>query len=140
MTLVRWERFIPTFSFLMGLWAAAWWIGRVPLYAEFSAKAKAWASAAAFAALIGLFSFQWLEPVMTGRFELMLNRQIAERLSRDDQPAANLAATGEHELPWEPFSMKKLADYTREGKTVLVDFTADWCPTCKTLESTVLNT
>jgi thiol:disulfide interchange protein/DsbC/DsbD-like thiol-disulfide interchange protein len=141
MTLIRWERFIPTFSFLMGLWAAAWWIGRVPLYAEFSAKAKAWTGAAVFTALIGLFSFQWLGGVMTGRFELMLNRQIAERLSGDNQGPANpAAARGEHELPWEPFSLKKLADYTRDGKTVMVDFTADWCATCKTLEATVLNT
>jgi thiol:disulfide interchange protein len=33
-----------------------------------------------------------------------------------------------------------LEQFTSEGKTVLIDFTADWCLTCKTLERTVLNT
>ncbi|HUY90747.1 MAG TPA: protein-disulfide reductase DsbD domain-containing protein [Pirellulales bacterium] len=140
MTLIRWERFIPTLAFLMGLWAAAWWVGRVPLYAEFSAKARAWAGACAFAALIGLFSYQWLGGVMESRFEMMMNREIAARLSGKDQ-AAKVAQTEEgHELPWQPFSMANLVEYTREGKTVMVDFTADWCPSCKTLEATVLNT
>jgi suppressor for copper-sensitivity B len=36
--------------------------------------------------------------------------------------------------------MQELAKLTGEGKTVMLDFTADWCPTCKVLERTVLNT
>lgn len=34
-------------------------------------------------------------------------------------------------LPWEPFTPTRLSQLTGEGRTVLVDFTADWCPTCK---------
>jgi thiol:disulfide interchange protein len=34
-------------------------------------------------------------------------------------------------LPWEPFSQAALAKATAEGKTVMIDFTADWCLTCK---------
>jgi thiol:disulfide interchange protein len=34
-------------------------------------------------------------------------------------------------LPWRPFSPDALAQARREGKTVMVDFTADWCPNCK---------
>jgi thiol:disulfide interchange protein len=140
MTLIRWERFIPTLAFLVGLWAAAWWVGRVPLYAEFSAKARAWAGACAFATLIGLFSYQWLGAVMESRFEFMMNREIADRLNGKKQAADIAENDGGHELPWQPFSIAKLTEYTRDGKTVMVDFTADWCPTCKTLEATVLNT
>jgi thiol:disulfide interchange protein len=34
-------------------------------------------------------------------------------------------------LHWQPYSQDTLARLQREGKTVMIDFTADWCPTCK---------
>ena len=40
---------------------------------------------------------------------------------------------------WVPFSMAALEQYLAEGRTVLVDFTADWCPNCKTNEAVALN-
>jgi thiol:disulfide interchange protein len=38
---------------------------------------------------------------------------------------------GESLLPWQPFSRPALAELREKRKTVLVDFTADWCLTCK---------
>jgi len=35
-------------------------------------------------------------------------------------------------IPWQPFSPQSLTLARTEGKTVLVDFSADWCLTCKT--------
>jgi thiol:disulfide interchange protein len=40
---------------------------------------------------------------------------------------------------WEEFDLAKLQQYTAEGRNVLVDFTADWCPNCKTNEAVALN-
>jgi thiol:disulfide interchange protein len=34
-------------------------------------------------------------------------------------------------IPWQPFSQGELARLRAAGKTVLVDFTADWCFNCK---------
>ena len=34
-------------------------------------------------------------------------------------------------IPWQPFTQAKLAQLRAEGKTVMIDFTADWCLTCK---------
>jgi suppressor for copper-sensitivity B len=34
-------------------------------------------------------------------------------------------------IPWQPFSQAELARLRQSGNTVLVDFTADWCLTCK---------
>lgn len=42
----------------------------------------------------------------------------------------------DHEV-WEPFDAAELAQQI-ENEAVFLDFTADWCPTCKVLEATVL--
>lgn len=34
-------------------------------------------------------------------------------------------------LPWQPFTPERLAQLRNEGQTVMVDFTAEWCLTCK---------
>ncbi len=39
---------------------------------------------------------------------------------------------------WEDFSFEKLDEYAARNQTVLVDFTADWCPNCKTNEAFAL--
>src|SRR5262249_55617360 len=43
-------------------------------------------------------------------------------------------------LPWQPFSPSALAKLRAEGKTVMVDFTADWCFACKTNLKFSINT
>lgn len=37
----------------------------------------------------------------------------------------------EDELVWEPLNENRIAEYVKQGKTVFVDVTADWCITCK---------
>ena len=43
-------------------------------------------------------------------------------------------------IPWEPFSRQRLAELVTEGRTVFVDFTADWCLTCKANEAMAIET
>jgi thiol:disulfide interchange protein len=79
-----------------------------------------------------------MREVMLSRYERDVEREIADSFRQQrDKPTASAA---ENELPWQPFSVKALEQLARERKTVLVDFTADWCLTCKTLEALVLNT
>ncbi len=42
-------------------------------------------------------------------------------------------------LPWRHFTMREFADELNSGKTVLVEFTADWCATCKALKAANLD-
>ncbi|MBN1393857.1 MAG: thioredoxin family protein [Pirellulales bacterium] len=34
-------------------------------------------------------------------------------------------------IPWKPYSPAAFQQARNEGKTIMVDFTADWCPNCK---------
>jgi thiol:disulfide interchange protein len=43
-------------------------------------------------------------------------------------------------LDWQPYSPEALAKLQSEGKTVMIDFTAQWCPTCKWNLKTAINT
>ena len=43
-------------------------------------------------------------------------------------------------LPWEPFSRARLTELRSGGATVLVDFSADWCMTCKLNLATAIET
>ena len=43
-------------------------------------------------------------------------------------------------LPWTPFSEPALAESLKAGRPVFVDFTADWCQSCKAFEALYLNT
>ncbi len=49
-------------------------------------------------------------------------------------------ASADEKLQWEPFTPAAVADALESGQPVMVDFTADWCLTCKVVEKTTLNT
>ncbi len=124
---------VPTIAFLIGLWAAFWWIGRIPITASFDKKCAGWLAAGAFALLIGLgmfggpifpFSSKNLLAVMQGRFDRAVDRELATRLGSDAELAAS--PESENELPWQPYSRSLLEKLTSQKKTVFVDFTADW--------------
>ena len=50
------------------------------------------------------------------------------------------ATTNTDGIPWVPFSQDELDKLLAEGRPVFLDFTADWCITCKVNERTAINT
>jgi thiol:disulfide interchange protein DsbD len=116
---------VPTVALLMGVGIACWIIGRTPLAAESRDRLRTWGYASAVILAFLAVSFGWLYPdIMRPRFETQFS-------------AAPAATTG----PWQPFSLEKLKQLAVDsGKTVLVDFSADWCFNCKVLEKAVLHT
>lgn len=45
-----------------------------------------------------------------------------------------------NDLPWVPFNAQELKQLRADHRTVLIDFSAEWCLTCKTNEKFALNT
>lgn len=111
--------------FLLGVGLAAWAAER---YANVSFGAvRRWTVRFGLVALIGFLGFNLeLKP-----------KAIAKPTPPpvDDHPAVV-----DGKINWAAFSPKVMTDARCRGQTVLVDYTADWCVSCKTLEKTVIET
>lgn len=159
---------VPTVALMVGIATGCWWVSQTPVTAPLDQKAYGWVTAMMIVVIAGMSAYGWLyRDVMKPRHEKNIAKcaeeqigeqriDIAERLGQInnnlatgegsqqlreliDQLAAESSASGNGE--WQNFSLSKLGKLTLvEGRTVLVDFTADWCLTCKTLEKLVLHT
>jgi thiol:disulfide interchange protein DsbD len=110
---------VPTILLFVGIGLACWLIARTPLTAERRERLSAWATSGAVVLLFAVGSFGWLYR------DVMLPRYGGLR---------SAAKEG-----WDPFTLAKLQGVAVEaGRTVLVDFSADWCFNCKVLERTIL--
>lgn len=123
LSFLDWPYVVPTVGLLFAIWAGLWWFNRTPLTAPAGEKWWAWLEATAFVGVAWLLLFPGLDGMLPGRLGIQgLYDEMNERF---------LARVGD-EVPAGPIRID-------EPRTVLVDFTADWCLTCKTLEATVLN-
>jgi thiol:disulfide interchange protein/DsbC/DsbD-like thiol-disulfide interchange protein len=104
---------VPTLALLLGIAVACWLIARTPATAEFGDRVKSWAYAGTIVLVFIAISFGGLYRIA--------------------QSPTNMA--------WQPFSLAQLKRIAvDEGRTVLVDFSAEWCINCKVFEKTVLHT
>lgn len=149
---------VPTVLMMVGIAAACWWVSQTPVTSSAMDKFYAWTTAGLLVVVAALGSYGWLyQSVMLPRFEKMVaahaeqqialqRLELAQTLQQVESPdelgqVIEYLAKDDGDQPWQPFSLAKLGQFTLgEGRTVLVDFTADWCLTCKTLEKFVLKT
>lgn len=93
---------ISALTLLLGVALACWWVGKVPMYEPLGKQLTAWITGSAAAGILGVIAFSFLGPPPPG------------------------AA-----VDWEDFSLARIAQHEQENRTVMVDFTADWCANCK---------
>ncbi|NTU76196.1 MAG: copper resistance protein [Alphaproteobacteria bacterium] len=110
------------------------------LLAVLTAQIALWAAglvgAAAFGALIILFLHSRANFRRYSWTALILLAAISFGAAMADTAPAPLAAP---QSGWGKFDEAALARYVREGKTVFVDITADWCVNCKANEKLTLS-
>lgn len=119
-----------TGMFLVTIALAAWVVGRfTDLTSSTERKVKVYGVAVAIC-LAGLYFCILSQPSLL----LPLEGKAVASTSKVSEPIADGA------IPWQPFTQAALDSAIRDGKTVFLDFTADWCLTCKTNERLFLGT
>jgi thiol:disulfide interchange protein/DsbC/DsbD-like thiol-disulfide interchange protein len=119
------EAVIWTGAFLLMIGVAAWLMGR---FATLTASRRQvfliWAASAIL--VVGGY-FYFIESALDLRAAIAGTPQMQNTHASDDG------------IAWEPFSTTTLEGYLAAGKPVFLDFTAEWCLTCKVNERTVLH-
>lgn len=138
---------LPVLVVLLGIAVGSWMIGNLydintpPLRKNFLRFA-------ALAISVGICGFGvttvkgWVEDRRDFRIakaqQEWMESYVKKGVSFPDDAAE--AEKDENKLPWQPFNEERLAKLVSEGTTVLVDFSADWCLTCKANERNALDT
>ncbi|MFQ3596898.1 MAG: protein-disulfide reductase DsbD domain-containing protein [Chloroherpetonaceae bacterium] len=117
------EGVVATVALLLGVGVACWTIGAFIDFSS-SAQRKALVWTLAVATALGSYYLS---------FERYLNWRSVD--------VSSLASTKrESTIAWKAFSLALVEESVSSGKPVFIDFTADWCFTCKVTEQTVLET
>ncbi|TWT67740.1 Thiol:disulfide interchange protein DsbD precursor [Posidoniimonas polymericola] len=112
LSLVPSNYLLPSLCLLTSIGLACWVYSKMQIGAPIGEHTQTIALSGAIVAAGAVFAFAWLAPVLSDESE-----------------------------EWQAFSLAKLNQVAvEEGKTVLVDFGADWCANCQVLEKTVLHT
>lgn len=108
--------------FLVGVALAAWVWGQ---FVQRSTKRRALAMVVTLVVLVGSYVYA-------------LEKQLHWRTHQDQSTQTHQTAPGES--LWQKWSPEAVAKARAEGRPVLVDFTADWCVTCKYNKLVALDT
>lgn len=119
-------------GFLTALSFAVWLVGRfTDLTSTGARKAVVYSLAAV---VVGLAYTTMLRP-----FPELLAFSVPNYKAEPKQAPYSVASQIVPAIDWQPFTVDKLNAELAAGRTVFVDFTADWCLTCKTNEAGALS-
>ena len=120
------EAVIWTGAFLLSVGLACWLIGK---FATLAASRRT-------------YWLTWIAAVLVviGGYLLFLVSALDISTAIAVESAGSPAAPGGDGIQWEQFSLATLEEDLKGDRPVFLDFTAEWCLTCKVNEKTVLNT
>ncbi len=130
-----------TLIFLLGVAIAVWVKGRVQFSDPPGRKLAFNGAALVLLVLAWLVPFRWvstLDRLQQQKAEHQRLYAIGRRVELTgggDSSAItwdpSVWQRNEGEIPWVPYDPQQVRDYVNAGYAVFVDFTADWCITCK---------
>ncbi len=128
-----------TLGFLLMVGVACWLLGKGFDYQASVARRRV-SVAAALALVLGGY---WLMPERYIRFMSGAGATAAAmaQVTPQTTPAATEqapAVDAAGQILWQPFSVERVEQLAAGGRTIFLDFTADWCVTCKVNEAGAL--
>jgi suppressor for copper-sensitivity B len=132
---------LPLLSILLGLTVAIWMVSN--LYEIGSKPGEKWLIRASAMAVIGasvFFGLQVMHPYAQRQRQEKVQAEVSRQLAAIDFERSRALTPNHQGIAWEPFTEELLKQRVEEGKTVFIDFTADWCAICKTNEFTSIET
>jgi thiol:disulfide interchange protein len=114
------EKVLPTIALLFALWFVCWLFGEQ----QFAGRVKK--------------RNYIISPVVLGLVVLCSYQIPGVPNSYTLESAMRVRIYGHQGEHWKPYSKAAFESARSSGKTVIVDFTADWCVNCKALEAMVL--
>lgn len=120
------EAVVWTGAFLLTVGFACWLVGRFATLTASTTKRRTTWIAALVIIVAGYFLF----------LGSILDIDTAVAVASSNETSV---ADPSGRIKWEPFSLSTLEADLQTGRPVFVDFTAEWCLTCKVNEKTVLN-
>ncbi len=130
------DRVIQFLVVLMFVSAGCWVFGHFGGVAASGRRQFAAAVAGLLVACLGAWGLPGGPTIAGLEMSGYLDLRFAEPAVVDDGRVETDLDFTEH-IPWQPFSEDRLAQL--DGQPVFVDFTAEWCLTCKVNEKTVLD-
>ncbi|MDX2127964.1 MAG: protein-disulfide reductase DsbD family protein [Chloroherpetonaceae bacterium] len=120
------EGIIAACMLLLGISVSMWMIGSWVTYGTPSkTKFIVYAAAIIFSASSYYIAF-----------ESWLNWRALDQVSTSSAKTQQ----SENSISWKPFTLATVESEVKNGKIVFIDFTAEWCFTCKVTEKTILET
>jgi thiol:disulfide interchange protein len=121
-----------TLVFLLFVSTAAWLYGKVAFDATRARKMAHYTASLVLIATGWVICFR-----VASSIPELVAQQRAQWLAGG---ATGVAPSWEKDIPWLPYTRDRAQKAVDSGKTVFVDYTAEWCANCKANEKLVINT
>ena len=115
---------VAVFVTLIGVWFGCWVIGKVPPWEVMQKQIRGWSIGVTSAVAVGWLAFTFL----------------VKEPPAFDASSPTVQYVQDKHLKWEVYSEARLKTLQEQGKTVMIDFTAKWCPNCITNKHVALDT